>query len=53
MQQSKYSDVAIAAWFDSTPNGLSGARPRELIAADPGRVLASAQVCIYAERYVS
>lgn len=34
---------SVAAWFDSASSFLGGQRPRELIAQDGGRVLASAQ----------
>lgn len=51
VQQDRYSDVAIAAWFDSTSSYLDGARPRELVTIDPDRILACARDCIDTEQY--
>jgi hypothetical protein len=45
------SDEAIAAWFESTSSFLGGARPRELVASAPERVVAGAQDCVNTERY--
>jgi len=46
-----YSDESIAAWFESTSSFLGGARPRELVASDPERVVACAQDCASNTRY--
>ena len=46
-----YSDESVAAWFESTSSFLGGARPRELVASAPVRVLASAQDCVNNARY--
>jgi len=41
-----YGDESVAAWFESTSSFLGGARPREVLACDPERVLACAQHCV-------
>lgn len=38
-----YAPDMLAAWFDSTSRFLGGQRPRELLATEPARVLASAR----------
>ncbi len=38
-----YDSELLAAWFDSTSRFLGGKRPREVMAMDPAKVLASAR----------
>ncbi len=49
----EYDGDRLAAWFESTSSFLGGRRPRELLAADPGRVAAAARDAIERERFAS
>jgi hypothetical protein len=38
-----YTGERLASWFESPSSFLGGARPREILATDPSRVLAAAR----------
>jgi hypothetical protein len=48
---SHHSSEWIAGWFESTSSFLGGARPRELIATEPERVIAAARDTVEAEEF--
>ena len=45
-----YDGERLAAWFESPSGFLNGQRPRELLASQPGRVLAAASDAVDAEQ---
>lgn len=46
-----YKAEQMAAWFESTSGFLGGARPRELLASDPDRVIAAARDAVDSVEY--
>lgn len=46
-----YAPELLAGWFESTSRFLGGRRPRELVATDPAKVLASARNMIEVQEH--
>lgn len=47
-----YSPQGLASWFESTSSFLGGERPREVLPAEPERVIAAARDAAEAEEYL-